>query len=228
MAWCFDPYRLGLASSAASRDGDLELAAQLMERAVALNPRDVSTVFQLGMLCRQRGEFSRATECFRRCTQLAPQFADGWAHLSDLLTQLRDHTGAERALMDGLKNCPESPGLQLMAARKLAAAGRKDEAVVAYRRSIRFRANEADAFVELAQLLFTMNRVEEGIAEVEKSLVAEPENPKALGLMAYFSILSGDQGAARNWLTRVQKQPRVADQEVERLQAAYRERFGAP
>lgn len=223
---CFDSYRLGLASGAAQREGQLDRAMTLMERAVSLNANDVSAVFQLGLLCRQRGELSRAKGYFEQCTRMAPQFSDGWAHLSSLLGQLRDPAEAERVLLQGLDNCPESPGLLLMRARGLAASGRKEEAVAMYRRSIRFRSNEVDAFVELAQLLFTLGRVEEGIVEVEKSLVAEPENPKALGLMTYFSILSGDREASRRWLDRVQKQPRVVREEAERLQRAYRERFG--
>ncbi len=224
---CFDSYRLGLASGAAQREGQLDRALSLMERAVAINPGDVSAVFQLGLLCRQRGELARTKGLYEQCTRMAPTFSDGWAHLSSLLTQLRDYAGAERALLEGLENCPESPGLLLMRAQGLAAAGRKEEAVAMYRRSISNRANEVDAYVELAQLLFTMNRVEEGIVEVERSLVAEPDNPKALGLMTYFSILSGDKNAARHWLDRVQKQPRVVREEAERLRRAYRERFGA-
>lgn len=223
---CFDTYRLGVAAGMAARVGDLDTAMNLLERAVDLNPRDLSSVFQLGGLCRERKEFSRARLYFQQCTELDPTFADGWANLSALLLQLNDPAGAERALASGLARCPESPGLHLMRARKLVATGRRAEAVEEYRLSTRFRANEAEAFIELAGVLFDLGRMDEGLREMEKSLVAEPENPAALSLMAFHAISTGDETGARRWLARVRNQPRVSAEQVERLRQAYRQKFG--
>ncbi|ATC63822.1 hypothetical protein CMV30_07605 [Nibricoccus aquaticus] len=223
---CYDPYRLGVASGAAARSGDLDTALRLLERAVIIAPSDLSAVFQLGVLHRERREFSSARSRFTECTRLDPGFADGWANLSALLEQLNDRAGAEQALVEGLRRCPESPGLHRMQARKLAQSGRRVEAVEAYRRSTRLRSNEAEPFVELAGLLFEMDRVQEGVEAMMGALSAEPQNPSALGLLAFYAISNGDKAGARDWLRRARLQPRVPREQMERLLTAYKEKFG--
>jgi tetratricopeptide (TPR) repeat protein len=225
---CYDTYRLGVAAGAAARAADSDTALRMLERAVAIKPGDVSSVFQLGSLHRERKEYSSARLRFDECTRLAPDFADGWAHLSALLAQLNDAAGAERALSEGLRRCPDSPGLHLMRARNLVEAGRRAEAVEAYRRSIRYRSNEAAAFIELGRLLFGMQRVDEGLAAMKQALEAEPEHPDALGVFAFHAISTGDEARARSWLTRIRNQPRVPREQVERLLGAYQEKFGRP
>src|SRR6187551_1388607 len=77
----------------------------------------------------------------RRCTELAPDFADGWANLSALQAAMGDASAAERTLAEGLRRCPQSPGLHLQYARKLQAAGRLGEAIAEFQTSIRLRPN---------------------------------------------------------------------------------------
>ena len=131
-----------------------------------------------------------------------------------------------RMVAAGLRACPESPGLWLMRARHLREAGNAAEAGRAYETAIRFRTNEADAFLELATTLFRMERVEEGLKRLEQGLAAEPEHPPTLALLAFHAITSGNEAAARAWMVRVERQPRVARDQAERLRAAFRERFG--
>ena len=156
----------------------------------------------------------------------SPGFADAWAQWAASLRQARDQAGAERVLTAGLRACPESAGLWLMRARQWREGGRAADAIAAYETAIRFRTNEADAFLELATTLFRMERVPEGLKRLEEGLAAEPEHPPTLALLAFHSITGGDEAAARGWMARVQRQPRVPREQAERLRAAFRERFG--
>jgi tetratricopeptide (TPR) repeat protein len=225
---CFDAYRLSLAAGLASRSGDRTQAAKLLERAVALAPDDVTIRFQLASVHADAGNLAAARTHFERCTTAAPGFPDAWAHLSALLQRGGDARGAELVLLNGLRNCPESPGLHLMRARQLRDGGRAAEAIPEYRASIRFRPNEADAYLELATTLFRLERVPEGLAALDGALAAEPNHPAALALRAFHAITERKEADARKWLGAVLNQPRVPREQVEQLLAGFREHFGRP
>lgn len=223
---CFDPFRLSLSAGVAARLGDRAKAQRLLERAIEITPNDVAPRFQLGTLAVEQGNLTLAAEQLERCTQLAPDFADPWAHLTSLYEQRGDTAAAERTLATGLRNCPQSPGLHLMRARRLTKAGRAEEAVNEYLISARLRPNEPDAYIELANTLFQLNRVPEGVAQLNAALKAEPENPMALSILAFVAISTGDEAAARGWLTRIAHQPRAPKESLTRLAAAYSSQFG--
>jgi hypothetical protein len=73
-----------------------------------------------------------------------------------------------------------------------------------------------------------MERVPEGLQRLAQGLAAEPEHPPTLALLAFHAITSGDESGARAWMARVERQPRVARDQAEKLRAAFRERFGRP
>ncbi len=223
---CFEPYRLSLAAGTIARHGDAATALKLLQRAVEVTPEDVSVRFQLGTLLMAQNQLAEAQEQLERCTQLAPGFADGWANLTALLAQQGRTTAADRALADGLKHCPQSPGLHLMLARNHQHANRLGEAIVEFQTSIQLRPNEADTCIELANLYLAMGREAGAIAEMARALQAEPGNPIALGSLAFNAITTGTEEEAKRWLARVRNQPRVESNQVSRLLAAYQKRFG--
>jgi tetratricopeptide (TPR) repeat protein len=174
----------------------------------------------------EQGNLALAADQLERCTILSPEFSDAWAHLSDVQQQRGDNATAERTLATGLRNCPQSPGLHLMKARNLVKAGRTDEALNEYMISARLRPNEPDAYLELGKTLIGMNRIPEAVEQLKAALNAEPENPMALSILAFVAISSGDEPAAREWLTRIAHQPRSPQESLSRLAAAYGSQFG--
>jgi tetratricopeptide (TPR) repeat protein len=221
---CFDPYQLALAAGAAERAGEFATSVRLLERALSLS-ENVTVRFQLASLYSRRGDTRNARAQLERCTKVSPDFADAWAHLSALLEQSGDRVAAERTLAEGLRHCPDSPGLHLMHARQLRRNGRTEAALGAYQRSIQLRSNEADAYVEAATLLFQVERANEALRYLQQALVVEPDHPTALTVLALAAISAGDEPVARQWLVRVREQPRVAPAQAQQLYAAYREQF---
>ena len=193
---------------------------------MTITPDDVSTIFQLGTLLVAQGDTSGAIGWLRRCTELAPDFADGWAHLSALQAQIGETAVAERTLAQGLKNCPQSPGLHLQYARNLERAGRISEAITEFRSSIRLRPNEPDAYLELGNLFIRQKRNAEGVEEMRRALEAEPGHPMALSVLTFHAIMTGNEEEARRWFEAVRAQPRVSREQVQHLVSAYREQFG--
>ena len=223
---CYDPYRISLASGVYSHSGQPERALKLLQRALEIAPNDVSCRFQLGTFHASRHEINLAAEQFLRCTQIAPEFADGWVWLSTMQQETGDTATADRTLADGLAHCPNSPGLHLMYARKLEEAERKSEAIGEYLNSIHLRPNEPDAYLRLGSLLIKLGRTEEGLQQIRAALATDPGFPLALSLMAFTSITAGDKTEARRWMQRVSEQPRIEPAQYERLGQAYREQFG--
>ncbi len=223
---CFDSYRLSLAAGLATSFHDRAKAVSLLERAIALAPEDVSCHFQLGCLSVEQHNIPVAREQLELCTTLAPDFSDGWARLSDLQAQIGENLAAESTLTAGLKHCPSSPGLHLMRARNLRKAGRGEEAVNEFLISIRLRPNEPDALVELGSLYIETGRVGEGVQKLNEALDADPGDPAALGILAFYAVSTANETESRRWLERVVNQPRVPREQVGRLLDAYRQTFG--
>lgn len=223
---CFDTYRLSVASGAAAHGGDLAGAAIILERALRLSPDSVPTIFQRGGLRLRQQDLAGSRKDFQRCTELQPEFSDGWAYYASVLKQQGLAAESDRALAAGLARCPNSPGLRLDFGRRLAAAGQHERAVAEFRTSLRLRPEEAEAYVDLAQSLFTLERVNEGVATLLEAQRVEPDNPSVLSILAFSAINLGDEPAARKWMQRIRQQPRVAADSRAALAGAFRDRFG--
>jgi tetratricopeptide (TPR) repeat protein len=225
---CYDTYRISAAAGTADHIGDTHAAIRILERALAIAPNKEVFQFQLGSFYLRLHDNENARRCFERCTVLAPEFADGWAQLADLLNEMGDREASGRTLDAGLANCPNSPGLHLARGQLLNAAGRFSEAIQEFKETIRLRPQEADGYVELASADFQLNRIEEGVAELKKSLQVEPENPTALSTLALIAIKTGDQTGAREWMRHVRRQPRILPNNREALEKAFQDQFGQP
>jgi tetratricopeptide (TPR) repeat protein len=223
---CFDPYRLALTAGTFALTGGKDQAIKLLERAVMLAPNDISAHFQLGMVHAQMGNLNVARAEFERCTVLDPSFSDAWAHLSALYERRGEHATAEQVLAAGLRHCPESPGLHLMHARNLRAAGNIQAAAYEFTLAARLRPNEPEAYSEHGAMLIGAGRTEDGIALMRQALETDPGNPSVLGLLAMNAISTGNLEESNSWLNRVTKQPRVPQEQSARLLRAYREQFG--
>jgi tetratricopeptide (TPR) repeat protein len=219
MLACYDTYRLAVAGGAAKHGGNRKVALQLLERARQISPDSAPVHFQLGIMYLETKEYSKARPHLEQCTRLAPDMADGWIHLSNLLATVGNRAESERVLAEGIARCPNSPGLQLEQAHRLAAAGQPEAAVAAYRESFRLRPDEAAPLFSIAKIRFEQGRDAEAVEELKRALDTEPDFPHA--------ITVGNQADARAWLARIDLQPRVTRAERDNLLAAYREKFGA-
>jgi hypothetical protein len=73
-----------------------------------------------------------------------------------------------------------------------------------------------------------LNRTQEGLAEFEGALEAEPGNLLALSLMARYAIHSGDIKGADAWMTRIRRPPRFPASDLKKLLSEYESSFGHP
>ncbi len=223
---CYDTYRLMVAGGTADHSGDVRTAIRILDRADRLTPNNVPVQFQLGELHLKSHDTLKARRYFERCVVLKPDFADGWAQLIDLLMKQGDRAASDRALAAALANCPNSPWLHMERGRRLNTDGRLTEAIKELQESIRLRPNEGVAYVDLARVYFQLNRVDDGVAQLRKSLQVEPENPYALSTLTFRSIKAGDKAGAREWMSHVRLQPRISPEMRSVLLKAFQQQFG--
>lgn len=226
MADCYDSFRLALEAGAKARHGDSETALLWLNRAIEVAPNDVSAHFQLAGHLKSQRDYQGAMASYRRCTQLDPKFADGWAQLSALLAQTGQQTQSDKILAQGLANCPDSPGLHRMNARRLRDSGQTGRAIAEFRQAIKLRPNEPDPYLELGMTLMGAGRRDEGITQIENALIWDPLNPTGIGIMAFNAIEIKDRKQADHWLRQIDLQPRLETAQVDRIHAVYREAFG--
>jgi len=224
--YCYDSYRLGVAAALANVAGDGATARHLLERAVALSPDDASYRRLLAQLVYHQKDYATARAQLERAVTLAPDDSEAWRLLVDVLMETGATADAERTLRAGLAACPQSGALHHALGRRLAATGRYDQAIVEFQLAKKLRPSEANPYVELAQVYFRLQRIEEGVAEMRSALAVQPGHPLALQVLARDAIVRGDEPAARQWFQELRRQPRVAAADLDIIQREFAQRFG--
>ena len=69
-------------------------------------------------------------------------------------------------------------------------------------------------------------RMGEGVALLHRALAGEPDFPPALAVLAFYSITTGDEAVAREWMLRARRQVRLPRAQLQTLIAQYRQQFG--
>jgi len=224
--YCYDSYRLGVAAALANVAGDGATARHLLERAVSLSPNDAAYRRLLAKLVYAQKDYPTAREQLEKAVALAPDDSEAWRLLVEVLLDSGATADAERALRAGLAACPQSGALHHAFGRRLAATGRYDQAIVEFQLAKKLRPSEVHPYVELAQVYFRLQRVEEGVAEMRSALAVQPGHPLALQVLARDAIVRGDEPAARQWLQELRRQPRVATGDLDIILREYAQRFG--
>jgi len=222
---CYDPFRLATAAGMASFRGDAATARSLLERAIAIAPRDPMLHFQLGGISESAGDATQALEHYRRSVQLKSDFSDGWHHMFQIHRDAGNILLSHRILEQGFRNCPESPALLIEMADYMRREGRFSQAVELLRKSIVLRPNEAQAYLNLARLYFTNDQENLGVAAMEDALRVEPGHPMALTTLALNAINTKDKTLADRLMTRIRNQPKVDPEAFGQLATRYQTQF---
>lgn len=222
---CFDPYRLSVAAAIARAAGDHRRGLALIERAIALAPQTAAYHRGAAQIMRAEGNHEGARRQLEQAVKLNPGDSDAWIPLIDTLRHLGQEQAAASALQRGLAHCPQSAGLHLLRAQQLAAGGRIPQAIAEFRISAALNPSDAAPLVEMADLCFATNRIEEGLDALHRALERQPGNPMALTSLTFYHIVTDDEtGALRHW-QEVRLQPRTPTVMLEKLRQAYRQQF---
>jgi tetratricopeptide (TPR) repeat protein len=86
--------------------GDEIVAERLLRQALAASPKDPDTLFELGSLLSERGDFTEGIALLRRATRLHPQFADAWYNIGHAFERQRRPEEARSAYEEAARVDP--------------------------------------------------------------------------------------------------------------------------
>jgi tetratricopeptide (TPR) repeat protein len=89
--------------------GRLDAAIRDFERAVALNPGDANTVFNLGFTLQRTGKHAEALEHFQRATQVDPYLDRAWYGMGLCLSKLERYEEAAEKFAEAARLQPLNP-----------------------------------------------------------------------------------------------------------------------
>lgn len=186
--------------------GELEMALDRANRALATDPGSGSVHAMLGLIHDRIGNQARATESFQRAIQLAPNSGGVLNAYGTWLCSHQDYAGGAqqfaRALADPFFT---SPGLaHFNAGHCLLKGGQPQQAEVSLRRALDEPGSDlASVLMSLAQATLAQGKLLEarGFVQRRESMGATPE---VLELAARIEDAAGDHAAASRYRLRLQ------------------------
>jgi protein O-GlcNAc transferase len=163
-------HRLGVVAHQLGRPD----AAELLKRAVTLQPDIAEAHNDLGNVLGAQGKFVQAAACFERAAVLKPDFADAYYNRGLALGNLGRFGDAAGCFQRALALNPQSALAHAALAATLRELGRRAEAVAHYRRAAALMPNFAGAHNNLANALMELGQPEEALAHFDRAIALAP------------------------------------------------------
>ncbi len=188
------------------KQGNLALAKQKLERALAQDPRDPDVHSALALLEDRLGHAAEADNYFRTALRLAPQSPDISNNYAIYLCRnKREREGVERFLAVANNALYTSPEMAFTnAAVCLRGANLTDEAAMNFERALRIRPNYAEAAYQLADLEMSRGRAAAARGVIDRfiqSFVNVTPEMLLLGMRAAHE--QGDRAAEERFARRL-------------------------
>jgi len=156
-----------------------EVAADLIGRAVGLDPAVAPYRLNLGNALKALGRPQEAEAAYRQALDIDPRDSVALNNLGNLLTSLQRSGEAIGLYQRALRLKPEDPVVHNNLGNAAAALGRFSEALALYERALALRPDYAEAHFNLANLLADQGALDAAIARYEHALELRPDHPAA-------------------------------------------------
>lgn len=152
-----------------------DLAIDLLEQALTLNPRADEALRLAGRLCQDAQRWSEAAQYFRRVLEESPNDCSAWIDLGFCLDPMGDLDGAYKAYTRASEvDESDAVGLNNRAYLEMG-RGRLSEALVDVDAALLREPNEGIAHATKAEIFSQLGRYTEAFASLEKAIELEPE-----------------------------------------------------
>lgn len=164
-------HRLGVVAHQLGRPD----AAELLKRAVALQPDLAEAHNDLGNVLGAQGKFVQAAACFERAAALKPDFADAHYNRGLALGNLGRFADAAGSFQRALALNPQSALAHVHLGNALRAQGRRADAVVHFLRAAELMPESAGAHNNLANALMELGQTDEALAHFDRAVALAPD-----------------------------------------------------
>ena len=194
--------------------GDLGLAKEKLDRALAENPSDPNVHSAMAMLQDRLGHPDQADKEFKAALSLGPRSPDVLNNYAVYLCRTgRVDEGVksfEEAAHNALYRTPEAAYTN--AGVCLRGAKRDTQAAMSFQRALQVRPNFAEAAYQLADLDFTRGEVQEARETVDRFMASFEPTPELLLLGVRISRKQGDRLAEEKFARKLRLDFPASDQ----------------
>ncbi len=155
--------------------GDFATAIQHYERAIALEPQNLSFHIHLGNAYASTGETLRAIECYGKALHLDPNSAVAWNNLGNLFVKLKHLANAILCYKNATCFDPSDGSFHYNLGRTLDMSGRHQEALPCLLRAAEFDPNHCDTWTNLGNVYQHLGQYENALTCYDRALAMSTE-----------------------------------------------------
>lgn len=157
--------------------GRPDRARPTLEKALLSNPKNPSTLNNLGALLFKQNLIMEAIERYQEALQWRPDYPEALNNLGTALAKTRQIDNALACFHKALQLRPDYPLAHCNLANTFSEVNRENEALVHYLETLRLQPANGDAIYGLGIVLRRLNRIPEAIKYYRQSLEYSPDNP---------------------------------------------------
>ena len=172
--------------------GQLALARQHLERALALAPEHETAHFNLGSLLVAEGDRAGAIDAFREAISLRPQYASAHNNLGALLAATGSLNDAIVYYRLALRFGSRDASAHYNLANALLSTGNTEEAISHFRDALVLTPDDPDVHTNLARALVATGDLAGGVTHYRRALDLNPRIPLALVGLAWLRAAAPD------------------------------------
>jgi tetratricopeptide (TPR) repeat protein len=175
--------------------GDMEKAAEHLEKAVAEYSRYARAYDMLGVIAIKRADRSKARELFSKAIQADDSFSPAYVDLARMDLQDQDYAGAESLMAKAIAMSPFMPDAVALLASTEFANKEYDKALADVQRTHGLRNHEqfAEVHIMAGKVLRMQNHPEAAIAQFQLFLTEKPDSPEADSVRKALAALMAGQ-----------------------------------
>jgi len=172
----------------AYQTGKFPVAAEFIDRAIAIRPDEAKFHSNRGNVAKAMGDGDGAEQAYMRALDHDPGFADARFNLGVLLQERGDLPAAARTYHTLLLAAPDyTDAISNLGVANLG-LGRLDEAASLFDKLIRSGAETAEAWLNLGSVRERQRRIEDSITALEKALALKPDYAEAKSLLRHHYL----------------------------------------
>ncbi len=188
--------------------GNLDRAAEVLEKAVAAAPADAVALTDLGNVYLKQGKPDAAQQALARALSVNPDTPEAQNLLGLALAQKQDWAGAERAFRTAISIQPELAAAHQNLANQLAKGGDYAQARYHFEKAIAGEPNNADARDRYGLLLAITGSYDKAVVQLREAVRLSPDLAGVHGDLADVLSAQGQvESAAEEYRRAIQLNP---------------------
>lgn len=193
--------------------GRPDVAVDLLEEALKFHPDHSGLSHQQAMALNQAGQADKALPVLDRLIARDPKSVAPWITRSYTQILLGRHEQGLADARSALSLATNSSHAHIAAANAWLAMDRDSEAIAAVQDAMRCDPRNPEIPLELGNILWrNLNDTKGALAQVERAIEIDPGQPRALAMLGFLSLESGNTNRAR---VAVEQLGRLAPQSTE-------------